>query len=74
MLPRGELLPVSAVGHTGFTGTSLVVVPELDLTVSLLANALSFAPDKSEFFRTRRVFHNLVAAAVTSVPGRCGEE
>jgi len=66
MLPRGDLLPAKTVGHTGFTGTSLVLVPGLDLVVALMANSLVYTQDKTEFFRSRRRFHNLVAAAIVT--------
>ena len=64
MLPRGELLPHSAVGHTGFTGTSVVIVPEWQLAAVLLCNSLAHSPDKTDFLRTRRLFHTLVGAAL----------
>jgi len=35
---RGELLPVGSFGHTGFTGTSLWIDPERELSVTLLTN------------------------------------
>ncbi|HET6382191.1 MAG TPA: serine hydrolase domain-containing protein [Armatimonadota bacterium] len=64
MLPRGDLLPRSSVGHTGFTGTSLVLAPELDCGAVLLTNCLVHSSDKGAFFRTRRRFHTLVGAAI----------
>ena len=60
MLPRGDILPLTSVGHTGFTGTSLVLSPDEGLSVALLTNCLHFRQDKTAFFRTRRQFHNLV--------------
>ena len=64
MLPRGDLLPRSSVGHTGFTGTSIVLAPEVDCGAVLLTNCLVHSSDKSTFFRTRRRFHTLVGAAI----------
>jgi len=64
MLPRGDLLPANTVGHTGFTGTSVVLIPDIQLAAVLLTNSLAYGSDKSEFFRTRRRFHTLVGSAV----------
>ncbi len=64
MLPAGDFLPGDAFGHTGFTGTSLVVVPSLDLAAVWLTNRVFNEGDGGDFLRLRRRFHNAVAAAV----------
>jgi CubicO group peptidase (beta-lactamase class C family) len=61
MLPAGDFLPDDAFGHTGFTGTSLVIVPSLDLAVILLTNRVYQERDAAPFLRFRRRFHNAVA-------------
>lgn len=36
--PRGTVFPASSFGHTGFTGTSLWLVPENETFVLILTN------------------------------------
>lgn len=38
--PRGDYFPVGSFGHTGFTGTSLWLVPRTDSFVLILTNRL----------------------------------
>jgi CubicO group peptidase (beta-lactamase class C family) len=64
MLPRGDLLPPDTFGHTGFTGTSLLITPSLGIATILLTNRVYFAADAAPFLRFRRRFHNAVAACV----------
>jgi CubicO group peptidase (beta-lactamase class C family) len=64
MLPAGDFLPGDAFGHTGFTGTSLVVVPSLDLAAVLLTNRVYSENGSGDFLRLRRRFHNAVAGAL----------
>lgn len=65
--PRPETFPArglspSAYGHTGFTGTSLWVDPELDLIVILLTTRVH--PEvRDEITVIRSSFHERVAAA-----------
>ncbi|MDF2725833.1 MAG: putative beta-lactamase [Paenibacillus sp.] len=58
----GDLLSPACYGHTGFTGTSLWIDPELDCFAVLLTNRVHFGRDKS-VVRLRACFHNAVAAA-----------
>src|SRR5438270_1566871 len=37
---RGSLLPVGAFGHTGYTGTSLLIDPDTNMCVILLTNSV----------------------------------
>jgi CubicO group peptidase (beta-lactamase class C family) len=62
MLPAGDFLPPDAFGHTGFTGTSLLIVPSLDLAAILLTNRVYQERDSTPFLRLRRRFHNVVAS------------
>jgi CubicO group peptidase (beta-lactamase class C family) len=65
MLPAGDFLPADAFGHTGFTGTSLVLAPSLDLAAVLLTNRVYSETEGGDFLRLRRRFHNAVAGALT---------
>src|SRR6185436_17441717 len=60
----GSTFPPTAVGHLGFTGTSIWYDPERDLLVVLLTNRVH--PDRSnEAIREfRPVIHDLIAEAV----------
>ncbi len=64
-LPAGDLLPPDTFGHTGFTGTSLLLIPSLRLGVALLTNRVYQTREAAGFLRFRRRFHNAVAAAVS---------
>jgi CubicO group peptidase (beta-lactamase class C family) len=64
MLPRGDLLPLDTFGHTGFTGTSLLITPSLGVATILLTNRVYFPADAAPFLRFRRRFHNAVAGAL----------
>jgi CubicO group peptidase (beta-lactamase class C family) len=63
-LPAGDFLPDDTFGHTGFTGTSLLICPSLDLAVVLLTNRVYQERDAAAFIRFRRRFHNAVASLV----------
>jgi CubicO group peptidase (beta-lactamase class C family) len=64
MLPAGDFLPGDAFGHSGFTGTSLLIVPSLELAVVLLTNRVYQEREAGPFLRFRRRFHNAVAGVV----------
>lgn len=64
MLPYGDLFSDRSAGHTGFTGTSLLIDPEYDLFVILLTNRVYIKRDAPDFLKRRRLFHNIVASAV----------
>lgn len=59
----GDLLSASAYGHTGFTGTSIVIDPRLDLGIILLTNRVHPAGAGS-VARMRSEVANAVAGAV----------
>ncbi len=63
-LPGGDFLPSDTIGHTGFTGTSFLLVPSESLAMILLTNRICSDTDGSEICRTRRKYHNLVASAI----------
>jgi CubicO group peptidase (beta-lactamase class C family) len=65
-LPVGDFLPADTFGHTGFTGTSLVMSPSLGLVAILLTNRVHYDIESADFLRFRRRFHNAVASLVSS--------
>ncbi len=71
LAPRagGDLLSARTFGHTGFTGTSLVVDPERRLVVILLTNRTHPDANNDRIATVRPRFHNLVAASLTQQPG-----
>ncbi len=66
----GRYLTTAAFGHTGFTGTSLWVDPELDLFVVLLTNRVNPTRDNPGHIPLRRAVHDAVALAIRDVPVR----
>jgi len=60
---QGDLLSASAFGHTGYTGTSLVIDPELDLAIILLTNRVH-PYDTGNIAALRARVANVVASAV----------
>jgi CubicO group peptidase (beta-lactamase class C family) len=66
MLPTsscGTRLSKRAIGHTGFTGTSLWIDPERDLYVVLLTNRVHASDDLDGIRRLRIAVHDAVAGA-----------
>ena len=57
----GALFSEGSYGHTGFTGTALYVDRESRLWAMILTNAVHFGRNKTELFRTRRLFFNSLA-------------
>ncbi|WP_219470021.1 serine hydrolase domain-containing protein [Nonomuraea rhizosphaerae] len=62
----GDLLSPAAYGHTGFTGTSLWVDPELDVFVVLLTNRVHPTRNSAAIGRIRRAFHNVAVTEALS--------
>jgi serine-type D-Ala-D-Ala carboxypeptidase len=60
---KGDLFGENAYGHTGYTGTSLVIDPDTGLTVILLTNRVH-PDDKASVVRLRSLIANIVAASV----------
>ncbi|MGH2491841.1 MAG: serine hydrolase domain-containing protein [Candidatus Limnocylindria bacterium] len=59
----GRHFSVDAYGHTGFTGTSLWIDPQLDLTVILLTNRVYFGRGNEDAtYRFRIAVHEAVSA------------
>jgi len=59
----GRHFSVDTYGHTGFTGTSLWIDPQLDLTVVLLTNRVYFGRSNDDaMYRFRIAVHEAVSA------------
>lgn len=56
----GSRFPASAFGHTGFTGTSLVIDPQTGLYAVLLTNSVHVRRQNEALFAFRRRFHDLI--------------
>ncbi len=59
----GTRLSVRAFGHTGFTGVSLWIDPELDLFVILLTNRVHPTRENTQIVQVRRQVADLAVAA-----------
>lgn len=59
----GDLLSPSAYGHTGFTGTSVVIDPENDISIILLTNSVH-PTGKGNAIALRGYVANAVAGAI----------
>jgi CubicO group peptidase (beta-lactamase class C family) len=56
----GDFLSPRAVGHTGFTGTSLWIDPEREVVLALLTNRVHPSRANDRHIRLRPRFHNAV--------------
>lgn len=63
---NGDFLSPSTYGHTGYTGTSIVIDPETDTSVILLTNAVH-PVDEHSVVRLRSLVSNAVAASITDL-------
>lgn len=52
--------PQGTIGHTGFTGTSIVMDLVNELSIVLLTNRVFPTRDNMNILRFRRMFHNIV--------------
>ena len=66
----GDYFGEGAFGHTGFTGTSFWVDPELDLFVVLLTNRVNPTRDNRKHIALRRAMHDAVATSIRDQPVR----
>ena len=60
----GDSLSPRAYGHTGFTGTSIVIDPEHDLALVLLTNAIHLGRDRTDVLALRPQLAAAVARAL----------
>jgi len=68
----GDYVTSGAFGHTGYTGTSIWMDPELDLWVVLLTNRVHPTRENQKHLPLRRAVHDAAALAITdrAVPPR----
>ncbi|HEY8551476.1 MAG TPA: serine hydrolase domain-containing protein [Vicinamibacterales bacterium] len=59
----GALMSTTAIGHTGFTGTSLWIDYERDLYAVLLTNRVHPSAENQHILSVRPAFHDAVVAA-----------
>src|SRR5690606_7132871 len=64
----GDYMTASAYGHTGYTGTSLWMDPELDLWVVLLTNRVHPSRENQRHVPFRRVVHASGVRAIVDRP------
>ena len=64
----GDYLTYSAFGHTGYTGTSIWLDPELDLWVILLTNRVHPTRDNQKHIPLRRAVHDAATLAIIDRP------
>jgi CubicO group peptidase (beta-lactamase class C family) len=65
----GSLMSSRAFGHTGFTGTSIAIDPELDLYVILLSNRVNPTRNNPKITAVRRRLADVVVSAVRTRRG-----
>lgn len=64
---QGDLFGRNTYGHTGYTGTSIIIDPDNNTSVILLINAVHPIDDKG-VVRLRSLVANAVAASICPVP------
>jgi len=64
----GDYFTTSAFGHTGFTGTSIWIDPELDVWVVLLTNRVHPTRENTRITALRRAVHDAVAQSIVDRP------
>lgn len=64
MLPAGDLASGEAVGHSGFTGTAVVIDPSYELFAILLTNRVCRDDDGLRFRHLRRRLFNAVIGSI----------
>ena len=66
--PAGQFMSAATFGHTGFTGTSIWIDPELDMFIVLLTNRVNPNANNSGHVALRRAVHDAAALAITDQP------
>ena len=61
----GDYFSAQSYGHTGFTGTSIWIDPELELFVILLTNRVNPTRENTRHIPFRRAVHDLAIAAIS---------
>jgi len=70
----GDYFGPRAFGHTGFTGTSVWMDPDLDLFVVLLTNRVNPTRDNSRHVPLRRAVHDAAALSIVDQAVRVRED
>lgn len=65
MLPGGDLVSRSAIGHSGFTGTAILLDPQHDLATVFLTNRVIRSDDGTTFRHLRRRVMNAIFGSIT---------
>lgn len=65
----GDFMGEHSFGHTGFTGTSIVVDPCTGLHVVLLTNRVHPTRENTQLIRFRRLLHNCIATELSRANG-----
>lgn len=65
----GPRPPADAIGHTGFTGTSLWMSPSRRAAVAILGNRVAYGRDPAAIRAARHELHQLAWDAIGSGPG-----
>ena len=60
----GDYFTTSAFGHTGYTGTSIWLDPELEMFVGLLTNRVNPTRENQKHVALRRSVHDLASLAI----------
>lgn len=60
----GDIAPFGAFGHTGFTGTSIMIDPASSIIAIILSNRVYPSRDNIKILKFRRTFHNLVFSSL----------
>ena len=60
----GDIAPFGAFGHTGFTGTSIMIDPASSVMVIILSNRVFPTRENVKILKFRRTFHNLVFSSL----------
>lgn len=61
----GDLCGPGSFGHTGFTGTSLIALPDTETSIVFLSNRVLAKNDGAEALRLRAYLHNAVIAELS---------
>jgi len=64
----GDYITEEAFGHTGYTGTSIWMDPELDIWVVLLTNRVHPTRENQKHIPLRRAVHDAAVLAITDRP------
>ena len=64
-LPQGDLFSDLSFGHSGFTGTAILIDPKFEVSLVLLTNrVVNQGEDGSRFLKLRRLWLNAIASSM----------